>query len=405
MSDTAKSSRISGFHRLSSEDRRARIGELTGLSPQEMAEMTQGATLERLEAFAENVICGLQLHLRIATNFRIDGEDILIPMAVEETSVIAAASNAARLARAGGGFTTELLEDLVIGQVEILDISDPAAARQALEAAHDEIVALANTAEPPLHPFGGGCRGMDVRWLAMNGLGDRMVVHLLVDCVDAMGANSVNAMCERVAPVVAELTDGRAGLRILSNLADHRRARARVCIPAEVLAFGRWSGAEVRDQVIGASRFAEADAYRAATHNKGIMNGVDPVLIATGNDWRAMEAGCHAFAARQGRYGPLATWDRDDRGNLVGTAELPFQLGTVGGVTRLHPTAAASLKVLGSPGAARLGRIIAAVALAQNLAALRALSTEGINKGHMRLHERNAALASQDDGGPREQRP
>ncbi len=399
MRETTHSSRLSGFHKLSVEGRQQRLCELLGLDPDEMQSLVDGASLDQLAAFAENVVGGFQLPLGIATNFLIDGKEILIPMAVEETSVVAAASNAARLARAGGGFRTEIVEDLVIGQVEVLDVPDPDLAVQAVEGAREQIVELANRAQPSLLPFGGGCRDIEVRWLALNGLGSRLVVHLLVDCRDAMGANSVNAMAELVAPKVAELTGGRIGLRILSNLADKRRARATVSIPTDALAFGSWSGEAVRDQIVAASRFAEADPYRAATHNKGIMNGVDPVLVATGNDWRAMEAGAHAYASRNGKYGPIAVWSIGDDGSLLGEAELPFQVGTVGGVTRLHPAAKASIRILGVEGAQDLGRILAAVALAQNLAALRALSTEGINRGHMRLHQRNAELAQQHEEG------
>ena len=393
MRETTNSSRLSGFHDLSVGDRRDKLASLLDMTPEETQALVSGASVDQLADFAENVVGGFQLPLGIATNFLIDDRDVLIPMAVEETSVVAAASNAARLARTGGGFHTEIVEDLVIGQVEVLDVPDPDAAVAAVEAARDRIVDLANQAEPSLLPFGGGCRDMEVRWLALNGLGSRLVLHLLVDCRDAMGANSVNAMAELVAPVVAELTGGRIGLRILSNLADRRRAKATVSIPVEALAFGSWSGQEVRDHVVSASRFAEADPYRAATHNKGIMNGVDPVLIATGNDWRAVEAGAHAYASRNGKYGPIAIWRVGEDGSLQGEAELPFQVGTVGGVTRLHPAARASIRILGAEGAQDLGRILAAVALAQNLAALRALGTEGINRGHMRLHQRNAELA------------
>ena len=393
MDERSICSRIPGFHRLSIQERRARLGEALNLDDDDMDLLLHGASTEQLADFAENVVAGFHLPLGIATNFQIDGQDVLVPLAIEETSVVAAASNAARLVRAGGGFHTEITEDLAIAQVEILNVTDPAAARAAIEANRSQLVELANTAKPSLVPFGGGCRDLEVRWLADNGVASRMVVHLLVDCVDAMGANSVNAMAELVAPVVAELAGGRTGLRILSNLADRRRVRATATVPVEVLPFAGWTGAEVRDDIIAASQFAEADPYRAATHNKGIMNGVDPVVIATGNDWRAMEAGAHAFAARNGKYGPLAIWRRDEEGNLVGVIELPFQIGTVGGVTRLHPAAAMCLRILGVDSAQGLARVIAAVGLSQNLAALRALGTEGINKGHMRLHRKNSELA------------
>ena len=399
MSERQSCSRISGFHRLSVEERRDKVADFSHMDTDEVEALVSGAPIERLSAFAENVIAGFNLPLGIATNFLIDGKDVLVPMVIEETSVVAAASNAARLVRAGGGFTTEILEDLVIAQVEILGVEDPSAARSAIERERARLIDLANTAQPSLLPFGGGCRDLEVRWLATNGVGSRMVIHLLVDCVDAMGANSVNAMAELVAPVAAELSGGRPGLRILSNLADRRRVKATATVPIDMLPFAGWSGVEVRDQIIAASEFAEADPYRAATHNKGIMNGVDPVLIATGNDWRAEEAGAHAFAARTGKYGPLATWSRSTDGGLTGTIELPYQLGTVGGVTRLHPAAATSLRILDVKGAQGLARVIAAVGLAQNLAALRALATEGINKGHMRLHQRNVALAQGEGEG------
>jgi len=393
MSERSNCSRISGFHRLSIEARQARLAEAVDLDEHDLQTLLQGASAEQLADFAENVVAGFHLPLGIATNFVIDGRDVLVPLAIEETSVVAAASNAARLVRAGGGFRTEITEDLVIAQVELLDIADPMAAREAIESRREDLVALANTAEPSLVPFGGGCRDLEARYLADNGVASRMVIHLLVDCVDAMGANSVNAMAELVAPVAAELTGARPGLRILSNLADRRRVRATATVPVEQLPFAGWTGAEVRDDIIAASQFAEADPYRAATHNKGIMNGIDPVVIATGNDWRAMEAGAHAYAARSGKYGPLATWRRDDDGNLTGVIELPYQLGIVGGVTRLHPAAAMCLRILGVDSAQGLARVIASVGLAQNLAALRALGTEGINKGHMRLHRKNAEMA------------
>ena len=394
MVDGSICSRIPGFYKLSVEERHARLADASDLDADDLKLLLQGASTEQLADFAENVVAGFHLPLGIATNFQIDGQDVLVPLAIEETSVVAAASNAARLVRAGGGFHTEITEDLVIAQVEILNVVDPSAARRAVEAQRHQLIELANTAEPSLVPFGGGCRDLEVRWLADNGVASRMVIHLLVDCVDAMGANSVNAMAELIAPSVARLTGGRPGLRILSNLADRRRVRATATVPVEELPFAGWSGPEVRDDIVAASQFAEADPYRAATHNKGIMNGIDPVVIATGNDWRAMEAGAHAFAARSGKYGPLATWRRDEQGNLTGVIEVPFQVGIVGGVTRLHPAAATCLRILGVDSAQGLARVIASVGLAQNLAALRALGTEGINKGHMRLHRKNSQLAS-----------
>lgn len=388
------SSRIPGFHRLSIEERQARLAELSDLGLDKLAELAEGTPLPKLADFIENVVARYDLPLGIATNFLVDGENVLIPMATEETSVVAAASNAARIVRTGGGFHTEILEDLVIGQIEVLAVPNAERAHDAVEAAREELIALANTAQPSLVPFGGGCRDLEIRWLADNGSGNVLVVHLLVDCKDAMGANSVNAMCELLAPRLAELSGGRPGLRILSNLADRRRVAATATVPVESLGFRGWSGADVRELIVAASRFAERDPYRATTHNKGIMNGVDPLMIATGNDWRAMEAGCHAFASRSGKYSPLATWWRDEEGQLSGRIELPFQLGTVGGVTRLHPVAAACIQLLRVKTAQRLARLTAAVGLGQNLAALKALATEGINRGHMRLHRRNIELAN-----------
>jgi len=399
MTDPTYTSRLPGFHRLSIDDRLEQVSRVSGIAVDELASLGQGTPLPRLAEFIENVVARFDLPLGIATNFQVDGKDVLIPMATEETSVVAAASNAARLVRIGGGFETQILEDRVIGQIEVLRVPDVESAHAALEAARDDLVALANTAQPSLVPFGGGCREMEIRWLADNGYGNVLVVHLLVDCKDAMGANSVNAMCELLAPRLAELTGGQPGLRILSNLADRRRVEATATVPIEVLGFRDWGGTEVRDMIVAASRFAERDPYRATTHNKGIMNGVDPLMIATGNDWRAMEAGCHAFAARSGKYSPLATWWKDEQGNLSGRIELPFQLGTVGGVTRLHPVAAASIRILAVTRAQELARITAAVGLGQNLAALKALGTEGINRGHMRLHQRNIELAAQRSDG------
>ncbi len=393
MTEGRTNSRIPGFHRLNIEERLERLAEVTGLNEDVLGGLATGTPLPTLADFIENVVARYDLPLGIATNFQVDGDDVLIPMATEETSVVAAASNAARIVREGGGFQTEILEDLVIGQIEILGVPDAERTHRAVQEHRSALIELANTAQPSLVPFGGGCRDLEIRWLADNGSGNVLVVHLLVDCRDAMGANSVNAMCELLAPRLAELSGGRPGLRILSNLADRRRVAATATVPVVALGFRDWSGADVRDLIVAASRFAERDPYRAATHNKGIMNGVDPLMIATGNDWRAMEAGCHSFAARSGKYGPLATWWRDEDGNLGGRIELPFQLGIVGGVTRLHPVAAACIRILDVRSAQRLARLTAAVGLGQNLAALKALATEGINRGHMRLHQRNVARA------------
>ena len=397
-----RSSRIPGFYDLS---RDARLEVLTAAVGATVAEpgiraLADCEDFEVLDRFIENAVGGYSLPLGIAVNFVVDGRDLLVPMAIEESSVVAAASNMARLVRPSGGFVTEMVEDLVIGQVQITDVVDLEAGVAALRAGRDEIVAMANRSGPRLENFGGGCRRIEVRPFTAEQTGGRpaIVVHLLVDCVDAMGANSVDTMCEAVAPRLAELAGGRVGLRILSNLADHRLFRASCAVPVAHLAMEGFEGQEVARRIAAASDFAGWDPYRAATHNKGIMNGVDAVVIATGNDWRAVEAGAHAYAARAGRYGPLSRWRVED-GLLQGRLEMPIQVGTVGGVTRLHPVAAFSLRLLGVTSGAALARVMAAVGLAQNLGALRALATEGIQRGHMRLHARNGHLKGPGNGG------
>ena len=395
------SSRIRGFYRLSADERRAAVAAFAELAPDHpgLGALTDGVDPALLDAFVENVIGPFPLPLGIAANFLVDGRDVLVPMAVEESSVVAAASNMARLARPAGGFRTELVEDLMIGQVQLRQVPDLAAGVAAVEAHREALIAEARTLDPTLASLGGGCKGLDVRTFEAadtDGDGHVIVVHFLVDCRDAMGANAVNSICERFAPKLAELTGGTPGLRILSNLADRRRVRAACRVALDDLAFDGRDGATVADAIVTAARFASYDPYRAATHNKGIMNGIDPVVIATGNDWRAVEAGAHAWAARSGRYTSLSRWWRDEHGDLRGELELPMQVGTVGGVTRLHPLARLSLALLRVQGGGDLARVIAAVGLAQNLGALRALATEGIQKGHMRLHQRNLELAKGD---------
>jgi hydroxymethylglutaryl-CoA reductase len=319
-----------------------------------------------------------------------NGRDYIAPMVVEEPSVVAAASNASRIIREGGGFEAEADAPVMIAQVQLDEVADAARAIEAIEAAEEEILALADAAVPNLVTRGGGARGLELR-----DLGDGwLVIHVLVDCRDAMGANLVNTVAEQVAERLAELAEGRVGLRILSNLSDRRNVRVRCAIPVEPLAFDGYAGADVRDRVVRASEFAERDPYRAATHNKGIMNGVDPVVIATGNDWRAVEAGAHAFAARNGRYEPLCTWRRGDDGALVGQMEIPLSLGTVGGTLRVHDGARFAQKVAGADSAQELSMLAACVGMATNLAALRALATDGIQRGHMALHARSVAIAA-----------
>lgn len=353
-----------------------------GLDPKRAAEMI------------ENVVGIHALPLGIAVNFLINDHDVLVPMAIEEPSVVAGASFAAKLARAGGGFLATTTPPQMIGQIQVLDIANPHAARLDILAARDELMARANETDPVLVELGGGARDLEVRLIESSPVGAMVIVHLIVDCRDAMGANAVNTACEALTPHIERISGGRVLLRILSNLADRRLARARCTVPADALGFKSFSGREVVQGIIEASAFAAADPYRAATHNKGIMNGVDAVVVATGNDWRAVEAGAHAYAARDGRYTSLSSWERDSDGDLVGTLEMPLTVGTVGGATRVHPTAQTALKILQVETAQELAEIIAAVGLAQNLAALRALATEGIQRGHMQLHARQVALAA-----------
>jgi hydroxymethylglutaryl-CoA reductase len=319
-------------------------------------------------------------------------------MAIEEPSVVAGASFMAKLARAGGGFTATTTDPLMIGQMQVINVTNLLEAKLKLYEHKAELLAEADSIDPILKKFGGGARNLEVRVIEESPIGGFLVVHLIYDVRDAMGANAVNTACERLAPRVEAITGGRVHLRILSNLADHRLARARCTIPVKELAFGDFSGEKVRDGIIEAWAFAASDPYRAATHNKGIMNGVDAVVIATGNDWRAIEAGAHAYAARSGKYTSLSTWGKDADGNLVGTLEMPMAVGIVGGATKVHPAAQAAVKLMGVKTANELAEIIVSVGLAQNMAALRALATEGIQRGHMSLHARQVAIAAGASG-------
>ena len=339
------------------------------------------------------------LPIGIGLNFQVNGKDVLVPMVIEEPSVVAGASFMAKLARAGGGFLATTDEPLMIGQMQVLNLTDLPAGRLTLLEHKEDLLAEADSIDPVLKKFGGGARGLEVRIIDESPVGPFLVVHLIYDVRDAMGANAVNTACERLAPRVEALTGGRVLLRILSNLADRRLARARCTVPVKELAFRAaddhaYSGEEVRDGIIEAYAFAAADPYRAATHNKGIMNGVDAVVIATGNDWRAVEAGAHAYAARSGRYTSLSTWGKDVEGNLVGTLEMPMAVGIIGGATKVHPGAQTALKLLDVKTAPELAEVIVCVGLAQNMAALRALATEGIQRGHMSLHARQVAIAA-----------
>jgi hydroxymethylglutaryl-CoA reductase len=391
-----QSSRLTGFYNRPLEERIEQVARWAKLAENETATLRSAAGLDlaRADQMIENVIGLYSLPLGIAVNFVVNGRDVLAPMVVEEPSVVAGASFAAKLARAGGGFQAITTAPEMIGQLQVLDVADPASARFDLLAAREELLALANETDLVIVNLGGGARGLEVRVLEQTPAGPMLVVHLIFDCRDAMGANTVNTACESLAPRVEQITGGHVALRILSNLADRRLARARCTVPVEALAFKDFSGERVAQGIVEAWAFAAADPYRATTHNKGIMNGVDAVVVATGNDWRAVEAGAHAYAARSGRYTSLSTWARDAEGNLVGTLEMPLAVGIVGGATRVHPTAQVALKILGVQTARELAQIIVSVGLAQNLAALRALATEGIQRGHMRLHARQVAIAA-----------
>jgi len=392
----AADSRIPNFRALTPAQRLAHIAQAASLTNDEVALLAQPGALsvERANGMVENVIGTFELPLGVAGNFTVNGRDYLVPMAVEEPSVVAAASFMAKLAREGGGFEASSTGPLMRAQVQVIGITDPYGARLALLRARDEILAVANSRDKVLIGLGGGCRDIEVHVFGDTPRGAMVVMHLIVDVRDAMGANTVNTMAEAVSPLVEQLTGGTVRLRILSNLADLRLARARVRLAPAVLATRERSGEEVVEGVIDAYTFAAIDPYRAATHNKGIMNGIDPVIVATGNDWRAVEAGAHAYACRSGRYTSLTTWEKDTSGALVGTIEMPMPVGLVGGATKTHPLARLALKILDVKSAQELGEVAVAVGLAQNLGALRALATEGIQRGHMALHARNIALVA-----------
>ncbi len=384
-----KTSRIPGFYKLSVEERLEKVAEFAGLTEEEKELLLkQGLSLDIADRMIENVIGTFELPLGIATNFLIDGKDYLIPMAIEEPSVVAAASNAAKMARAKGGFVTDVTPPVMIGQVQITKVKNPFAAKMEILRNKDEIIEKANEQDSMLVKLGGGCRDIEVRVIDTM-LGPMVVVHLLVDVRDAMGANAVNTMAEAVAPLLEKLSGGKVRLRIVSNLARYRLARAKA-----VFAKKEIGGEDAVEGIMQAYAFAKADPFRCATHNKGIMNGVSAVVIATGNDFRAVEAGAHSYAAFHGGYKPLTCYEVNEDGDLVGTIEIPTAIGVVGGATRVNPLARICLKILGISTAEELSRILAAVGLAQNFAALRALATEGIQRGHMELHARNLAITA-----------
>ncbi|MCW4041146.1 MAG: hydroxymethylglutaryl-CoA reductase, degradative [Candidatus Bathyarchaeota archaeon] len=383
-----RSSQISGFYKLHPEERLEIVKTFAQLSTEEtqILSSTGGIKLEQADRMIENVIGVMPIPVGIAVNFLINGRDYLIPMAIEEPSVVAAASYAAKMARSQGGFTAHTTGSVMIGQVQIVNIKDPYGARMAIFQAKEEILTIANEQDPVLVSLGGGAKDLQAR-IIHTSCGPMVIVELLVDCKDAMGANAVNTMAEAVAPLLERVTGGQVYLRIISNLAIHRLARAKVVIPKDAI-----GGASVVDGVILAYAFAAADSFRCATHNKGIMNGITAVVLATGNDTRAIEAGAHVYAALSGRYQPLTTWEKNGDGDLVGTIELPLAVGLVGGATRAHPVARTLVKILGVTSAAEFAEVLACVGLAQNLAALRALANEGIQRGHMALHARNIAV-------------
>jgi len=396
MAETKTTSRLPGFHNMTVEDRRAALAKAANVPTSVLDTFTAngGLSSEAATHMIENVVGTFSLPLGVALNFQVNGNDVLVPMTLEEPSVVAGASFMAKLVRTGGGFHASTTAPLMIGQMQVLDLVNVTAARVCILENKEKLLAEADAVDPILKKFGGGARDLEVRIIDESPIGPFLVVHLIYDVRDAMGANAVNTACERLAPHIEGITGGRVHLRILSNLAVHRIARARCTIPLKELAFGDFSGERVRDGIIQAWAFAASDMYRAATHNKGIMNGIDAVVIATGNDWRAIEAGAHAYAARNGKYTSLSTWGKDKDGNLVGVLEMPMAVGIIGGATKVHPSAQASIKLMGVKTASELSEIIVSVGLAQNMAALRALATEGIQRGHMSLHARQVAISA-----------
>jgi hydroxymethylglutaryl-CoA reductase len=386
----SKTSKLSGFYKLTPKERVQFVKEFAGLTDEEVEilQSTGSLKLELADRMIENVVGAIPIPLGIAVNFLINGKDYLIPMAIEEPSVVAAASYAAKMARLKGGFFTSSTEPIMIGQIQAVGIKDPYGAKMAIIAAKNEIIKKANEQDPMLVSVGGGAKDLEVKVIETN-TGPMVITELYVDCRDAMGANAVNSMAEAVAPMIERITHGKVYMRIISNLAVKRLARAWTVIAKEEV-----GGEEVVNGIVEAYNFAAADPFRAATHNKGILNGIIGVVIATGNDHRAVEAGAHAYAARSGHYGPLTVWEKNKDRDLVGSIELPMAVGIIGGATKVHPVAKVALKILGVKTANELGEVMAAVGLAQNLGALRALAHEGIQRGHMSLHARNIAITA-----------
>ena len=385
-----KSSKISGFYKLKPKERLALVKDFAGLTEEEcdLIQNTGSLSLEVADHMIENVVGAFSLPLGIAVNFLINNRDYMIPMTIEEPSVVAAASYAAKMVRDSGGFYTTSTPPVMIGQIQVVDIEDPEKARQCVLEAKQEILEKANLQDPVLSSVGGGAKDLEAKIISTT-VGPMLIVELHVDCRDAMGANAVNSMAESIAAIIERVTGGRVYLRIISNLATKRLAKAWCTVAKEKI-----GGEEVVNGIINASAFAAADPYRAATHNKGAMNGIIAVVLATGNDHRAIEAGAHAYAAINGQYTSLSTWEKTDEGDLKGTIELPMAVGLIGGAVKTHPIAKIALKILGVKTANEFAEVLAAVGLAQNLAALRALAHEGIQRGHMSLHARNIAIAA-----------
>jgi hydroxymethylglutaryl-CoA reductase len=389
-----RSSRLPGFYKLGLEERIEKLLDIIELTREDQYYLRHEALSPALaDQMVENVVGVFGLPFGVAVNFQIQGRDYLIPMAVEESSVVAAASHVAKLVREHGRITVASTDPIMIGQIQIVGTPDPEAARVRILQARERILEIANEQDPILKEAGGGARGIEARVL-QTVRGPMVIAHLLVDVRNAMGANAVNTMAEALSLFLEGLTGGKVLLRIVSNLADRRLARARLEVSPSAFDEHGWQGEEVVEGILNAYAFALADPYRAATHNKGVMNGIDALLIATGNDWRAVEAGAHAYAARSGRYQPLTKWSRAEDGKLIGEIEVPMSLGLIGGATRVHPVAKVALKILGVKSAQELSEVAAAVGLVQNLAALRSLVTEGIQKGHMSLHARNVAVSA-----------
>jgi len=389
-----KTSRLPGFYKLSIDERLKIVKEFAGLTDEEVKLLSNFGNLgaDKANVMIENVIGGMTYPFAVAVNFLINGKEYLVPMVLEEPSVVAAASNAAKVMRRDGGIKAKATDPIMIGQIQVINVPSPHHARMIVLEHRDEILDLANAQDPILVKLGGGAKDVEVR-VVNSRIGPMLIVHLLVDVRDAMGANAVNTMCEAVAPLIEKLTKGKVLLRIISNLAVKRLVRAWVKVYKEDI-----GGEDIVDRIVAASAFAEADPFRATTHNKGILNGVIAVALATAQDHRAIEAGAHAYAARDGRYKPLSIWEKDDEGNLVGFLEMPMAVGIVGGATKTHPTARIALKILGVKSAKELAEVMGAVGLAQNFAALRALATVCIQKGHMKLHARNLAIMAGAEG-------